>query len=242
LNGGRNLWTIIITIFIDSGDDMDFPPPNQLQPWISQLPRGVQDFLNSGGWLLLAVFLGLIVLLAAALTVRALFRALFGRRKPAPGESDQEFVEELNQCPMPAGDPGERRLTVYHLPVRIRLVIVASMGRETGLDALAVEALLDQVVPGLGDAARRDRPKIRVWPAQLSHTGFATAFQRRMHKPESDDLASQWVLVTGRTQMGRQPLLVGLALWADEPNMVGRLNLEPHQWLDVLRLRRLEDT
>jgi hypothetical protein len=29
-------------------------------------------------------------------------------------------------------------------------------------------------------------------------------------------------------------------LWADKPNMLGHINLEPHQWLDVLRLQRTE--
>jgi hypothetical protein len=62
-----------------------------------------------------------------------------------------------------------------------------------------------------------------------------------MHKPEADGIASRWILVAGRTQLGRQPLLVGLALWADEPNLIGRLTLEPYQWLDVLRLRRVDE-
>jgi hypothetical protein len=40
--------------------------------------------------------------------------------------------------------------------------------------------------------------------------------------------------------IARQPILLGLGLWADEPNTLGRLNLEPQQWLDVLRLRASE--
>jgi hypothetical protein len=191
--------------------------------------------------LLVAVFLALVLLLALAWTVRALFRALLGRRVRAPIDADSEYIEDLAHCPMPQGQPGDWRLTVYHLPVRLRLVVVAPMGRDADLDATAVEQLLDHVVSGISDVARRDRPKIRVWPSQLSHTGFATAFHRRIRKPEPDGLASRWVLVAGRAQMGRQPLLLGMALWADEPNMVGRLTLEPHQWLDVLRLRKLEE-
>jgi hypothetical protein len=241
LIGGIVSWTIIVTIFTDPGAVMDLKSPDVLQPWINQLPQGAQNFLNSGGWLLVAVFLALLILFVLAWMARAVFRALFGRRRPAPIDSDRDFTEELIHCPMPEGHPGDRRLTVYHLPVRIRLVVVAPMGRESDLDATAVEHLLDQVVSGLSDVARRDRPKIRVWPPQLSHTGFATAFHRRMHKPEPDNFASRWVLVAGRAQMGRQPLLVGFAFWSDEANMVGRLTLEPHQWLDVLRLRKMEE-
>jgi hypothetical protein len=241
LIGANNSWTIIVTIFADLGATMDLQPPDLLQPWIKLLPQGAQNVLNSGGWLLVAVFVALLVLFVLAWTMRAVFRALFGRRKTAPIDSDRDFTEDLFYCPMPEGHPGVRRLTVYHLPVRIRLVVMAPLGREADLDATAVERLLDQVVSGLSDVARRDRPKIRVWPPQLSHTGFATAFHRRMHKPEPDGIASHWVLVGGRAQMGRQPLLVGFAFWADEPNMVGRLTLEPHQWLDLLRLRKTEE-
>ena len=44
-------------------------------------------------------------------------------------------------------------------------------------------------------------------------------------------------LIAGKVQAGKQPYLLGLGLWADEPNTIGRLTLELHQWLDVLRLR-----
>jgi hypothetical protein len=241
LIGGNNSWTIIVTNFADTGAAMDLQPPDFLQPWIKQLPQGAQDFLNSGGWLLVAVFLALLILFVLAWTLRAVFRSLFGRRKPAPIDSDREFAEDLFYSPMPEGHPGDRRLTVYHLPVRIRLVVVAPTGREASLDAVNVDILIDQIVPGLSEVVRRDRPKIRVWPPQLSHSGFAAAFRRRMHKPEPDGIASRWVLVGGRAQVGRQPLMIGFAFWADEPNMVGRLTLEPHQWLDVLRLRKTEE-
>jgi hypothetical protein len=33
---------------------------------------------------------------------------------------------------------------------------------------------------------------------------------------------------------------LGFGLWADEPNNLGRLTLQPHQWLDVIRLRAVE--
>jgi hypothetical protein len=59
-------------------------------------------------------------------------------------------------------------------------------------------------------------------------------------KCEPDDQPSRWVLVAGRALGGRQPVMLGLGLWAEQPSTVGRLNLEPHQWLDVLRLRPAE--
>jgi hypothetical protein len=215
---------------------MDLSAPEPLSRLFDYLPAGPRDFLNSGGWLLVGLVLILFLLLLLGLTLRALWRRLFGAGD-VPDDSDADYIVNLEECPLPVGPPPERRLTVYHLPVRVRLVIVAPMGRETNLDAIAVEKTLDQVLFGLSDIVRGDRPLIRAWPAQLSHHGFATAFHRRMRRPEPDHLASQWILVSGRAKLGNQPLLVGFGLWADEPNMVGRLTLEPYQWLDVLRLQ-----
>ena len=128
-------------------------------------------------------------------------------------------------------------LSVYHVPVRLRLVVVAPAGKEADLDATAAEKLLEGVIPGLGSVVARDRPRIRLWPPQLSHQGFNATFHRCTPKPEPEGQPSRWVLLAGRALAGRQPVLLGLALWAEEPNTLGRMNLEPHQWLDVLRLR-----
>src|SRR5262249_37048267 len=136
--------------------------------------------------------------------------------------------------------PGERRLTVYHLPARLRLVVIAPLGREGDIDATAVEKLLDKVLPGLGAVAALDRPRVRVWPAQVSHHGFAAAFHRHTPKAAERGEPSRWGLLAGRAQAGKQPVLLGLGLWADEPNTIDRVNVEVHQWLDVLRLREAE--
>jgi len=128
-------------------------------------------------------------------------------------------------------------LTVYHVAVRLRLVVLAGAGKEADVDATAVEKLLERVVPGLGAIAQRDRPRIRVWPWQRSQQGFVAAFHRCTIKGEPEGQPSRWVLVGGRAKVGGQPVLLGLGLWAERPNDFGRLTLEPHQWLDVLRLR-----
>jgi hypothetical protein len=178
---------------------------------------------------------GLLVLLLLVLLLRALWRALF-RRKARPGEWDRELDIVLDECPLPVKPPGERRLTLYHLPVRVRLVVLAPVGKEGAVDATAVEQLLDRVIPGLGGVATTDRPRVRVWPAQMSHHGFSAAFHRHTPKAAQRGEPSRWVLVAGRAQVGRQAVMIGLGLWADEPNTIDRVTLEPHQWLDVLRL------
>jgi hypothetical protein len=96
------------------------------------------------------------------------------------------------------------------------------------------------VLPGLGAIAANDKPRIRVWPAQLSQPGFTAAFHRCAQKTEAEGEPSRWVLAAGKAMLGKQPVLLGLGLWAGEANTVGRLTLEPRQWLDVLRLRTPE--
>lgn len=185
-------------------------------------------------WLLAAV--GLLALFVLLGVLGRLGRVLIGRRRKAD-DWDRELAIGLDACPLPAGAPGDRRLTVYHLPARLRLVVVAPAGKDGEVDALAVEKLLDRVLPGLGEVAARDRPFIRVWPAQKSHTGFAAAFHRHTPKAAGRGELSRWVLVAGRAQVGHPGVLLGLGLWADEPTTLDRATLEPHQWLDVLRVR-----
>jgi len=207
-----------------------------LDHWINELPQGVRSFLDQGGWWLV---LGIAVLVGLLIFFRLVRLVLAGRRRPFL-ESEKEFEVDLDECPLSAAPPQERQLTVYHIPVRMRLVVVAPVGRESDLDATVVENLLDEVIPGLGDIARWDHPRIRVWPSPMSNQGFSIAFHRRLHKPDPDGQPSQWILVAGRAQAGRMPVMIGLGLWAEKPNMLGHINLEPHQWLDVLRLQRTE--
>jgi hypothetical protein len=198
---------------------------DQLQPL---LPDGVP------AWAVVAVA-GFLVVAVLLLLLRGLWWAVF-RRAKGPGAWDRELDIDLDDCPLPTRPPGDRQLTVYHHPARLRLVVVAPVGREGEVDATAVEQLLDRVVPGLGAAAQADRPRVRVWPAQVSHQGFAAAFHRHTPKAAGRGEPSRWVMLAGRAQVGRQALMIGLGLWADEPITIDRVNVQPHQWLDVLRL------
>jgi hypothetical protein len=210
-----------------------------LRPLTDWLPPDVRDRLDVEVWALIFLVGGLIALLVGAALLRRLWRKLFGGRKE-PADWDERHREVLSECPLPVRPPAPHVLTVYHLPVRLRLVILAPAGKEVEVDATAVEKLLDKLLPGLGAVAANDKPKIRVWPPQLSTQGFVHAFHRCTVRPEPDGEASRWILAAGRTQVGRQPVLLGLGLWAEEPNTIGRVNLEPHQWRDVLRLRAPE--
>jgi hypothetical protein len=211
-----------------------------LAPLTDWMPPRVRDRLDVEVWWLLFLTVGLLLLLLLGLLLRRLLRALF-RGPGSTRDWDRDLREDLDACPLPTRPPGERLLYAYHLPVRLRLVIVAVPGKEVDVDATAVEKLLERLLPGLGTMCARDRPRIRVWPQQLSQHGFVAAFHRCTPKHEPDGEPSRWVLLAGRALLGRQPVLLGLGLWADEPTTLGRVNLEPHQWLDVLRLRPVQE-
>ncbi len=212
-----------------------------LRPITNLLPPEAAAFLESGGWWLVLGILALVLLLLLVALLRRLFRLLFGTREAPPPDMDAQYRINLEECPLPVAPPGEQRLYAYHIPVRLRLVVLAPAGTEVDIDATAAEKLLDRILPGLGDQARHDRPRVRIWPGQLSHEGFNAAFHRRVGMPHREGEPSRWVLVSGTAMVGRRPVLVGLGLWADKTCTIDRLTLAPHQWLDVLRVRRSED-
>jgi hypothetical protein len=210
-----------------------------LKPVTDLLPQGVQDFLNGGGWWVVLGVLALIVLLILLALVGAVWRALFARKRPPP-DLEAKLREDLATYPPPAGPSGPRRLTVEGVPGRLRLIVLAPVGKESRIDPAAAELLLDHVVQGLGAIIKHDRPQVRVWPQQLSNQGFGVVFHRAIRKPEPEGKPSRWTLIAGRTPPNRPPLLIGLVLYTDQPTKLGRLTIEPDRWADVLRIKTRE--
>ena len=137
---------------------------------------------------------------------------------------------------MPVQPAGERMLAVYRLPVRIRLVVVAPMGKERGSAGGRCRGLLNRVFPEPGDIVAREEPAIRLWEAQISDLGFIAAFHRRTPTPGPEGEPSHWVLVAGRATINKQPFPGRARVSSDRPS-IGRLTLQPVQWLEILRLR-----
>jgi len=207
------------------------------RPLTERLPEEVRNFLEGGGGGLVLGILGLVFLLALSSALRRLVKLLFRRARGAAADWDAPLRIDLAECPLPVAAPGPFRLHIYHLPVRLRLVVVAPVGTEAFVDAITVEKLLDRILPGLRELTERDRPRIRVWPAQMSQQGFGAAFHRRTRQTRTRRRALAWILAAGKARAGTQTVMLGLGLWADEPCTLDRLTLEPHQWLDVLRIR-----
>src|SRR5262249_38571711 len=196
--------------------------------------RPLVELLKEYWW---AVAIAGVLLLLLVWAVLERLGKLFRRRGSSSQDAERRLEENLGEYPPPPGAPGSRRLLIQGWPARVRLVVVAPMGKESPVDVSQVESLLDQMFRGLGEVLGRDRPRIRIWPPQLSGHGFAPTFHRVTHKPEPDGRPSRWVLIAGQTPSRPRPLLLGLALLADEPNTLGRLSLNSTEWLNVLSVR-----
>ncbi len=207
-----------------------------LQAPLPQLPEPATSFLENGGWLVILGVATIFGILAAGLVVVALLRK---RGAAARNKRDRatDLAIDLDAIAPAEWESGNKHLRVEGLSVRLRLVVLASVGRGQVLSASMASGILDRVVPGLGDMVIDDRPVIHVWPVQLSHEGFANLFHRNTPLPEGEDEPSCWILMAGRAQVGAQPILIGLGVQSSKPTTVGRKRLEAHQWASVLRIR-----
>ncbi len=154
-----------------------------------------------------------------------------GKKKTDP---EAGLIENLAEYPpAPAGAP--KRLLVQNQPGRLRLVVVAPVGRRT-VEVNEIEGMLDELVPGLGAIIRQDRPRIRVWPPQLSQQGFGPTFGRLTHRPEPVGKPSPWVLAAGPAKAQGQPILVGLAIKIEQARPPELIQPGTKEWDRVLRI------
>jgi len=201
--------------------------------WTDLFPEAVREHLEGPVGIGVLVVVGLIAVYVLARVAGGVWRLLTAKR----GTAAVSLKETLADYPLPPGLPGSRRLTVEGLPVRVRLVVVAPVGKEQPVRQDEIEDLLEETLRGLKGIVLEDRPRVRLWPAQLSKQGFAPTFHRETEKPEPEGRPSRWVLVAGPALAGRRPILLGLALWADTPNTLGRLSLDAGRWGEVLRVQ-----
>ncbi len=210
-----------------------------LEPLTRNLSPRARAFLDNGGYWLIVAFLALVALLVLMIAIRLLKRAFGGRRR-AGRNFQSDLTIDLDDCPLPRGPRGKERLSVNNVPARLRLVVLAPAGKEYRVDPGGLGLILDRIVPGLAAVAIADQPRILIWPPQLSYQGFANTFHRCTPLDTDEGEPSQWMILAGRAQMGKTPVLLGLGLWTDEATVFGRRTLAGHEWPEVLRVRRKE--
>ncbi len=157
-----------------------------------------------------------------------IFVSLRGKKAADP---EQGLEERLASLPAPPQGERSYQLKVMNAPVRLRLVVIAPMGKKT---VGKVDAALEEILAGLGEVSMDDKPRVRIWPAQLSAKGFANTFFRNTVSPDAEGRPSRWVLLAGPARAGGMPVLLGLAVLADKPTTAGRMEMTETQWGEVL--------
>jgi hypothetical protein len=189
---------------------------------------------------LLAIMIDGMLLLIGAAVVAALVTlvilAIVLTSKKPKVQPEAKLDEDLGEYP-PAPPAGTHRLSFEGQAVRIRLVVLAPSGTNTTMDAAKAEGILESILPGLGSVAQLDKPRIRIWPPQLSQKGFSPTFFREIHRPDADKPFSRWILVAGPARVGPRVALLGMALQASEPSSRGNVSIPVDRWNDMLRIQ-----
>jgi hypothetical protein len=177
------------------------------------------------------IAVGIIVLLG-------IFMALARRKRPEKIDPEEGMEEDLLDYPEPPPLAGSRQATYQGQPVRVRLVVVAPVGRQEVSGDGDMEPILNQVVRGLGTMARQDEPQVRTWPLGMSNVGFTPMFFRRVLRPEPAGTPSNWILVAGPARAGASRVLLGMALWSDEETTIGNVAVQQDEWGELLRIEK----
>jgi hypothetical protein len=182
-------------------------------------------------WVLAAIVAGLLV---AGIV---LYRIATSRKKK-PVDLEGGLRERLADYPPPPA-AGPKRLSINGEPVRLRLVVVCPTGKlQDSMTADGVAEQLDDVVRGLGAFVQSDKPRVKIWPPQLSVAGFAPTFHRLIESPDGAGKPSRWIKLAGPARTGRKPILLGIAAFADEPCKLGDVVVETTEWGELLEIQR----
>jgi hypothetical protein len=203
-----------------------------LAPLTDWIPPEFRSRLPVESWWLIELVAVLFVLVVVGYLLRAILRRLTLLRR-VDIDWDLRYRVDLNTCPLANGPAGA---CVYHVSAHLRLVVVAPGGKGVMVSPQTVLGQLDYTIPGLAALVEQDHPRVIIWPAQLSRMGFTNSFHRCTPTGQTEEDPSQWILLAGRAEGGGQTLFIGLGLWSETPTTLGRMNLETHDWLNVLRL------
>jgi hypothetical protein len=184
-----------------------------------------------GNWIFAVMGLGILVALFVV------FKIATGRKKAHP-DNERGQRENLAEYPPPPL-AGARQLSANGILVRLRLVVISPTGKsQDPISPDDVPDLLDDVLRGLGSFVKADKPRVRIWPPQLSVAGFAPTFHRLVSSPDEGAKSSRWVKLAGRARTGKRPVLLGLALLADESCKLGDVHVGTTEWGRLLQIGR----
>ncbi len=210
-------------------------------PVVKYLPEPVERFLRGGGWWAVLAAIGLVALLWLRSVARRIARAFKPSRKKGKKRPQTKMVPiDLRESLAQLGEEGyteegARQVTVKGVPARLRLIVLAAGNKDMGpLQASMADSVLDWIRPGLSEVAEADSPRVVLWPPHYSTPGFSRSFAANVKAPGGKGQRSAWVLVSGRTDMGRHRMHVGLVLHTTEPTTLRHMEVAGDGWMDAI--------
>jgi hypothetical protein len=202
---------------------------------LADVPIG-PDFGDPSTWLESPI----VWIALAAIVVLLIVWSVLSWRKPRQ-EVARRGTQHIDLAELGTTGPPETGpiLEVYHVPVRLALIVVAPRGRGRQL-AVGENAAktLDQIAHGLGAVSASHKPLLRLWPPQLSSEGFSSAFFGALKLPSEHGQGTPWIALSGPCIINGQKMLVGMALCAGEENNLSQAVLSNEfAWKDALRIK-----
>ncbi len=167
------------------------------------------------------------------------FRRLLKRQVRQSRSGGPSLAIDLPALPATGPPDAGPQLELYHVPVRVAVLVLAPAGRSGQLpEAIPTARLAENLLPGLGAVLDSHHTLIQSWPGQVSSQGFTQAFFASLSLPGDEGKGSVWSAVAGRFKAANQPFLAGLVLRAATPNAIGCAVVKHDaEWLDLLRVR-----
>lgn len=182
-----------------------------------------------------------LVALVALVVLYVVWKILSRQRGRLP-QREPKLVIDVDTLGAAGPPPAGPRLEHYHVPVRLAAVVLAPAGRAGRLPPRErMGQAFEAIVPGLAEVARTHSSLVRLWPEQLSTSGFAHAFFRHVKLPGDAGKGTCWCSAAGTAKLQGKSIMVGMVMRTDSPNSFGQIVVEREtQWLDILRIRRGE--
>ena len=167
----------------------------------------------------------------------AILKKLWSWLRPAQGEPSPDPALII-RCESQPEQPHAFPIHVRNISSRLAAVVVAPLGNTTQTPSLGqIPALIDRFIPGLSQAIEQHDPILKVWPKQVSKTGFGHALIKDVQIPDDQWRGSRWGIVCGPASLLEQRFVIGLVVVFDLPNSMDLISLENDgEWPSVVRV------
>ena len=136
------------------------------------------------------------VAFAAILVVLLVVRGADRQEQEAGADADLSIdLASLGDTSLPKGP----HLEFYGVPVRLMVLIIAPAGRGDPLTREELPIAVESLLPNIMSVLNNHQPVFRLWPPQMSTSGFHHAFFSNVSLPGDRGKETRWCGVVGRS-------------------------------------------